>query len=99
MVYFFSEEEYMKRVTQVMQHAQGLTTENIAKIVSSLSFPQKWVPCTMFHLWNRERTRLLKVSWNGVDLENTAHPKYYALDIDPQIAHVEQGIYPKQPFE
>ena len=31
---------------------------------------------TAFHLRNRETKRSLKVSWNGVDLENTTHPKY-----------------------
>ena len=31
---------------------------------------------TAFHLRNREVKRSLKIAWNGVDLENTACPKY-----------------------
>ena len=35
-----------------------------------------------FHLRNREAKRSLKVSWNGVDLENTTHPKYLGVTLD-----------------
>ena len=37
---------------------------------------------TVFHLRNRETKRSLKVSWNGVDLENTTHPKYLGVTLD-----------------
>ena len=37
---------------------------------------------TAFHLWNREAKRSLKVSWDGVDLENTTHPKYLGVTLD-----------------
>ena len=40
---------------------------------------------TEFHLRNREAKRSLKVSWNGVDLENTTHPK----DVELQTSHTE----------
>ena len=36
---------------------------------------------TAFHLRNREAKRSLKVSWNGVDLENTTHPKYLGVTL------------------
>ena len=34
---------------------------------------------TAFHLRNREAK---KVSWNGVDLENTTHPNYLGVTLD-----------------
>ena len=34
---------------------------------------------TAFHLRNREVKRSLNIAWNGVDLENTAYPKYLVL--------------------
>ena len=37
---------------------------------------------TVFHLRHREAKRPLKVSWNGVDLENTAQPKYLGVTFD-----------------
>ena len=47
--------------------------------------------------------RSLKVSWNGVDLENTTHPKCDSRqDVELQTAHTEHqddGGYPQQPFE
>ena len=36
---------------------------------------------TAFHLRNREAKRSLKISWNGVDLENTTHPKYSGVTL------------------
>ena len=37
---------------------------------------------TAFHLRNREVKRSLNIAWNGVDLENTAYPKYLGLTLD-----------------
>ena len=37
---------------------------------------------TVFHLRNREAMRSLKVSWNGVELENTAQTKYIGVTFD-----------------
>ena len=37
---------------------------------------------TAFHLRTREANRSLKVSWNGVDLENTTHPIYLGVTLD-----------------
>ena len=37
---------------------------------------------TAFHQRNREAKRPLKVPWNGVDLENTTHPKYLGVTLD-----------------
>ena len=37
---------------------------------------------TAFHLRNREAKRSLNIAWNGVDLENTAYPKYLGVTLD-----------------
>ena len=37
---------------------------------------------TALHLRNREVKRSLKIAWNGVDLENTAFPKYLGVTPD-----------------
>ena len=37
---------------------------------------------TAFHLRNREVKRSLNIAWNGVDLENTAYPKYLGVTLD-----------------
>ena len=37
---------------------------------------------TAFHLRNREVKRSLNNAWNGVDLENTAYPKYLDVTLD-----------------
>ena len=42
---------------------------------------------TAFHLWTREAKRSLKVSWNGVDLENTTHPKYLGVTLDRTLSY------------
>ena len=42
---------------------------------------------TAFHLRNREANRSLKVSWNGVDLENTTHPKYLGVTLDRTLSY------------
>ena len=42
---------------------------------------------TAFHLRNRESKRLLKVSWNGVDLDNTTHPKYLDMILDRNLSY------------
>ena len=43
-------------------------------------------PCktqvTAFHLRNREVKRSLNIAWNGIDLENTAYPKYLGVTLD-----------------
>ena len=42
---------------------------------------------TALHLLNRDAKRSLKVSWNGVDLENTAHPKYLNVTLDMTLSY------------
>ena len=37
---------------------------------------------TAFYLRNREVKRSLNIAWNGVDLENTAYPKYLGVTLD-----------------
>ena len=47
---------------------------------------------TTFHLRNREVKRSLNIAWNGVDLENTAYPKYMChsgQNSQLQTAHTE----------
>ena len=44
---------------------------------------------TAFHLRNREANRSLKVSWNGVDLENTIHPKYLGVTLDRKLSYIQ----------
>ena len=36
---------------------------------------------------NREANRSLKGSWNGVDLENTTHPKYLGTTLDMTLSY------------
>ena len=38
---------------------------------------------TAFHLQNREAKR----SWNGVDIENTTHPKYLGVTLDRTLSY------------
>ena len=42
---------------------------------------------TAFHLRNREAMRTLKVLRNGVDLENTAHPKYLGVTLNRTLSN------------
>ena len=42
---------------------------------------------TAFHLRNTEANRSLKVSWDGVDLENTAYPKYFGETLDMTLSY------------
>ena len=42
---------------------------------------------TAFHLRNREAKRSLKVSRNGVDLENTTRPKYLGVTLDRTLSY------------
>ena len=39
------------------------------------------------HLRHRETKRPLKLSWNGVDLENTAQPKYLGVTFDRTLSY------------
>ena len=59
---------------------------------------------TAFHLRHREAKRSLKLALNRVDVEITAHAKYFGVTfnrgVELQTAHTEyqdEGIYPKQP--
>ena len=42
---------------------------------------------TAFHIWNREAKRSLNGSWNGVDLENTTHPKYIGVTLERTLSY------------
>ena len=49
---------------------------------NSLSANPDKTQVTAFHLRNREVKRSLNIAWNGVDLENTAYPKYLGVTLD-----------------
>ena len=40
-----------------------------------------------FYLRNKEENRSLRVSWNGIDLENTPHPKYLGVTLDRTLSY------------
>ena len=42
---------------------------------------------TAFHLRNRVEKKSLKVSWNGIDLQNTTHPKYLGVTLDMTLSY------------
>ena len=42
---------------------------------------------TAFNLRNRKAKRSLKVSWNGVDLDNTTHPKYLGVTLERTLSY------------
>ena len=49
---------------------------------------------TAFHLRNREVKRSLNIAWNGIDLENTAYPKYLGVTLDRTLnykQHIQEG--------
>ena len=60
---------------------------------------------TACHIRNREAKRSLKVSCNGVDLENTTHPKYSGVTLDRTLSYKQHihkmkvASYLQQPFE
>ena len=62
---------------------------------------------TAFHLRNRDAKISLKISWNGVYLENTIYSSQILRcdsrhDVELQTAHTDhqdEGSYPQQPFE
>ena len=43
--------------------------------------PEKNHVTASFHLRNREAKRSLAIAWNGIDLENTTHPKYLGVTL------------------
>ena len=54
---------------------------------NSLRANPKKTQVTAFHLRNREEKRSLKVSWNGVDLENYTHLKYLGVALDRTLSY------------
>ena len=44
---------------------------------------------TVFHLRNREANRSLKVVWNGTELEDTTHPKYFGATLDRTLSYTQ----------
>ena len=68
------------QVESTIEEALGELTEYYRN--NSLRANPDKTPVTAFHLRNREANRSLKVSWNGVDLENTTHPKYLGVILD-----------------
>ena len=50
---------------------------------------------TAFHLRNREAKQSLKIAWNGVDLENTAYPKYLGVTLDRSLNYKQHILNTK----
>ena len=50
---------------------------------------------TAIHLRNRDTKTSLNVPWKGVDLENTAQPKYLGVTFDRTLSY-KQHIYNKK---
>ena len=73
------------QVESTNEEAMGELTEYYRN--SSLrAIPDK-TQVTAFHLRNRDAKGSLKVSWNGVDLENTTHPKYLGVTLDRTLSY------------
>ena len=64
----------------------GVTIDRTLSYKQHIQNPDK-TQVTAFHLRNREAKRSLKVSWNGVDLENTTHSKYVGVTIDRTLSY------------
>ena len=71
----FPEEEY------TIEEALGELTEYY-RDNSLISNPDK-----KQGTWNREVKISLKVTWNGVELETTAHPKYLGVTLDRTLGY------------
>ena len=70
------------QVESTIEEVLGELTESYRNNSLSLRANPDKTQVTAFHLRNRETKSSLKVSWNGVDLENTTHPKYVGVTLD-----------------
>ena len=75
----------LSQVESTIEEALGELTEYYGN--NSLHANPDKMQVTSFHLQNREAKRSLKVSWNGVDIENTTHPKYLAVTLDRTLSY------------
>ena len=73
------------QVESTIEEALGELTEYYRN--NSLCANPDKTQVTVFHLRNREAKRSLNVSWNGVDLENTTHPKYLGVTLDRTLSY------------
>ena len=73
------------QVESTIEEALGELTEYYRN--NSLRANPDMTQVTAFHLRNREEKRSLKISWNGVDLENTTHPKYLGVTLDRMLSY------------
>ena len=74
-----------QEVKQQMEEALGELTHYYRS--NSLRANPDKTQVTAFHLRNREAKRLLQVSWNGVDLENTDTTKYFGVTLDRTLSY------------
>ena len=68
------------QVDNTIEEALGESTKHYRN--NSLRANPDRTQFTVFHLRNSKARRTLKVLWNGVDLENTAHLKDFKQDIE-----------------
>ena len=73
------------KVESTIEEALGELTEYYGNN-SMRANPDK-TQVTAFHLRNSEAKRSLKVSWDGVDLGNTTHPKYLGVTLDRTLSY------------
>ena len=73
------------QVESTIEEALGELTEYYRN--NSLRANPGKTQVTAFHLRNREAKRSLKVSCNGVDLENTTYPKHLGVTLDRTLSY------------
>ena len=70
----------LSQVENTIKEALGELTEYYRN--NSMCANHDKTQVTAFRLRNREAKRSLKLSWNGYDVENTAHHKYLGVTLD-----------------
>ena len=84
-LYITAQFHTFSQVEITIEEALGELTEYY--INNSLRANSDKTQVTAFHLRNREAKRSFKVSRNGVDLDNTTHPKYLGVTLDRTLSY------------
>ena len=78
----------IQKLYNTRQHTMCITAQyHTVYRNNSLLVTSDKTQVTAFHLRNRETKKSLKVSWNGVDLENTAKSKYLGVTFDRTLSY------------